>query len=250
MLTAALIITATIAAGIRADDRATDAFVKALRQAVARDDRAAVARLIDFPITVFVGSLRMPIENAAALAERYDLVFTSELKAALARERPASTEDGFVIGGVTVRSTASGLKIAKIVVSPPSMIPAPPTAPARSAPPRRPTNEASRPRRIIVRGGGSPAEVAGIVERGATQSYVVWVPTNQLLQVRIDGVRGRDVVAHVRDAKNGAPLDARAHDGVRSWSGRVPATGDYRIDVSSTPSATDSVGYRLVVTVR
>jgi len=143
-----------------------------------------------------------------------------------------------------VRSTASGLKIAKIVVPPASTTTAPPAAP------RRQVTDPKRPRRIIVPGGGAPAELAGVVARGATASYVVWATTNQLLQVRIDGVRGRDVVAHIRDSKNGAPLDARAREGVRSWSGRVPATGDYRIDIMSTPGAPDTIGFRLIVTVR
>lgn len=196
---------------------------------------------------MFVGSLRVPIENAAALVERYDLVFTTELKAALAREQRASTDDGFVVGGITVRSTASGLKIAKIVVPPASTTTTTTGPPAAS---RRQVTEPRRPRRIIVPSGGSPAELAGALARGATVSYVVWATTNQLLQVRIDGVRGRDVVAHVRDAKTGAPLDDRARDGVRSWSGRVPATGDYRIDVMSSPVAPDSIGFRLIVTVR
>ena len=34
------------------------------------------------------------------------------------------------------------------------------------------------------------------------------------------------------DAKTGKPLDAKAAAGARTWSGRVPESADYRIDVT------------------
>ena len=243
-----LLVVAAGAPRVCADDRAAAAFLNTLRQAVSRGDRDGVARVIEFPLTVFVGSLRVPIENRAALVERFDLVFTPELQAALAREQPTVTDDGFVVDSVlTVKSIGGAMKIVKLVVPPAAAAPVPP---ARTAPPRSQSPRTSRARRIIVRGGAPPTEVAGIASRGDVQSYVVWAAANQLLQIRIDGVRGRDVVARVLDAKSGAPLDARARDGVRAWAGRVPATGDYRIDIAGSPGAAGSVGYRLSVSVR
>ncbi len=49
--------------------------------------------------------------------------------------------------------------------------------------------------------------------------------------MQIEGVRGRDIVARIVRVRDGAPVDARAAEGVRTWSGRVPEEGDYRIEV-------------------
>ena len=54
---------------------------------------------------------------------------------------------------------------------------------------------------------------------------------NRLLEVRITGVSGRDIVARISSVKSRAPLDARAQDGVRTWIGRIPEDGDYRLEV-------------------
>jgi hypothetical protein len=71
-----------------------------------------------------------------------------------------------------------------------------------------------------------------------------------LLEVRVDGFAGRAVVAHVLDPA-GAALGARARDGTRVWAGRVPAEGDYRIDVIRTTRDGDpALVYRLTVTLR
>jgi len=64
-------------------------------------------------------------------------------------------------------------------------------------------------------------------------------------------VRGRDVIAHVLAVSTQSPLDARSGDGARVWTGRVPATGDYFIDVMrTTPSGDAVLTYWLTVSVR
>ena len=49
--------------------------------------------------------------------------------------------------------------------------------------------------------------------------------------MRINGVSGRDIVARIADVKSRAPIDSRAREGVRTWIGRIPDDGDYRIEV-------------------
>jgi len=61
--------------------------------------------------------------------------------------------------------------------------------------------------------------------------YLLTVLKNRLLEVRITGVSGRDIVARISSVKSRAPLDARAQDGVRTWIGRIPEDGDYRLEV-------------------
>lgn len=75
------------------------------------------------------------------------------------------------------------------------------------------------------------ALLAAVLAPGARASYVVFVRKNRLLDVRVEGVRGRDVVARIVRAADGVAIDARTKEGVRTWSGRLPEDGDYRIDV-------------------
>jgi hypothetical protein len=86
---------------------------------------------------------------------------------------------------------------------------------------------------------------------GARDAYVVSVKKNQLLEVRIDGVSRRDIVARIINAKNRAPLDARTRDGVRSWTGRVPEDADYHIDVVRlAPAGEPRLPYVIVISMR
>jgi len=226
---------------ILVDTRLAESFLRDLQRALAHDDRQAVAAMIHYPITVFVGGFRVPIADASALVERYDLIFTPALKSvvdqsgagrASAAYPLASTGDSVTIGDtlIVAQSVAGSLKITRITV--PLSAPALPTAPraptARSAAPR---TTARDPRRVVFRGGQAFTQVDGVLAPGETSSYIVWAPKGELLEVRVDGVRGREIVARLVDDRNRAPIDARAGEGFRTWAGRVPASGDYRIEV-------------------
>jgi hypothetical protein len=52
------------------DERLAAMFVRELQRAVARDDRAAVSALIQYPLTVFAGGLRIPIPDTAVPCSR------------------------------------------------------------------------------------------------------------------------------------------------------------------------------------
>jgi hypothetical protein len=59
------------------------------------------------------------------------------------------------------------------------------------------------------------------------------------------------VVLKVLDAKTGKPVDGKAGEGARTWIGRVPESGDYRIDVIRAPQAAgQTLPYVLVVRKR
>jgi hypothetical protein len=45
-----------------------------LRSAIGRDDRAAVAAMIEYPINVLAGGMRIPMPTAAELIRNYDVV--------------------------------------------------------------------------------------------------------------------------------------------------------------------------------
>jgi hypothetical protein len=251
--------------GAASEARAARAFVADLHQACARDDRHVVASLVRYPITVRVGPVRIPMRDAAALVASYELVFTDDVKAAIARAgawRPGqgtasglvATGDGFAIGKGLIRITRVGdvFRITSIDLPVPPAVAGPGVpAPGPAAVSGRPGRAAAAPRRVMFHGGQRTARLVGTLAPGAKDSYVVHVSQGQLLDVAIEGVRGREVVAYVFDATGRAPLDARAAEGARRWTGRVPDGADYRIDVGrGAPTRSDPTGYTLVVSVR
>jgi hypothetical protein len=212
MLIARLLSTVLLVAGT-----AGDALLTELQRAISRDDRQAVAALIQYPITVATAGLRIPIRDAAALVESYDAVFTPELKAAI--------RDGSAIRGGLIQVT-SVQGVAKItgIAAPSGSQPAGDAAPSPRPAPRGP--------RRVTFGIVEVAQLSGSLSAGRSEAFVVSVEKGRLLEARIDGIRGNDVVLKIRDAKTGKPLDAKAAAGARTWIGRVPESADYRIDVT------------------
>ena len=105
------------------------------------------------------------------------------------------------------------------------------------------------PKRIALVVGQT--QLSGALGPKDRDLYVIAARKNQLLDVRINGVSGRDVVLHVVNVKSGAPVDQRAKDGVRVWTGRVPDEADYRIEVERTnPSGEPRLAYILVAALR
>ena len=243
------------------DERVVAPFLRELQVAVARDNREAVAARVQYPLIVFAAGMRIPIVDAASLIQTYDVVFSPALKAVIAeaslptrgRTAPkypvAVVADAVIVGDEVIRIQPVGgaLKVTgiKVPLAPPSaLVPAPATpAPSRGAATSR------EPRRLSLRVG--QARLSGALAPGARDAYVVSVMKNQLLEVRIDGVSGRAIVARIVNSKNREPLDARARDGVRTWTGRVPEDTDYRIDVVRlAPAGEPRLPYVIVISLR
>lgn len=244
------------------DTRAAATFLADLQRHVARNDRAAVAAMIQFPINVRGGSIQIPFQNAAEFIKGYDLVFTAALKEAVAQTKmPGDTRkarftlginaQGVLIGNGVIYAEASGgsytiTRIALVVDSSPGST----NQPAASAPAAASKASGATPQRLTPGGRTRMAQGSGTLERGAMRSYVVFAGQGQMLDVRLDGVRGREIVVKVFNAKTRAPVDARAGEGVRRWTGRVAASSDYRIDVVHTSTASEALRYLLLVTVQ
>ena len=237
------------------DDRLVALFLRELQRDVARDDRAAISALIQYPLTVFAGGVRIPISDAATLLQNYDVVFSPALKTLIsqatmpARGRSASapsvtvTADIVTIGVDTVRIEPVGgaLKITRITV---------PLAASSAGTAAGVTRSAGRePQRLVL--GVGQIQRAGALARGERDAYLLSATKNQLLEVRINGVSRRDIVSRIISIKSGAPIDSRAHDGVRTWIGRIPEDGDYRIDVVRlAPGGAPRLPYVIVVSMR
>ena len=240
------------------DERLVARFLRELQRAVARDDRQAVAAQVQYPLIVLADGIRIPIADAATLIQTYDLVFSPALKAMLAeaaiptqrlaapRYPVAVAGDAAIVGPdlIRIQPVGAALKITRI--SPPLAAP----APAAPGDRRSSGSTVSRePRRLAFQVG--QVQLAGALAPGARDAYVVSAAKNQLLEVRINGVSRRDIVARIVNMKSRTPLDARARDGVRTWSGRVPDAADYRIDVVRLASAGEPrLPYVIVVSMR
>jgi hypothetical protein len=239
------------------DERLVAPFLRELQRAVTRDDREAVAGKVQYPLIVFAAGIRIPLADAAALVQTYDVIFSPALKAVITEaslptrgrtvpKYPVSVvADGVIVGNEVIRIQLVGgaLKVTGIKVPL-----APPSDPVTAAPSRA-TASRREPRRLRLEVG--QARLSGALAPGARDAYVVSVKRNQLLEVRIDGVRGRDIVTRIVNANNRAPLDTRARDGVRTWTGRVPEDADYLIDVVRlAPAGEPRLPYVVVISMR
>ncbi len=237
------------------DDRSVSLFLHELQRGVARDDRPAVSALIQYPLTVSASGVRIPIRDAAALLQNYDVVFPPALKTLIAqasipdRGRSASAAaitlapDVAIIGvdAVRIEPAGGGLRITRITV--------PLVAPAAGSEASVSRGAGHAPQRLIF--GVGQIQRAGALVRGERDAYLLSAKKNQLLEVRVNGVSGRDVVARITSIKSRAPIDSRAHDGVRTWIGRIPEDGDYRIDVVRLATGgAPRLPYLMVVSMR
>jgi hypothetical protein len=210
--------------------------------------------MIEYPINVLAGGMRIPMANADELIRNYDVVFSPSLKAIIAQAavpvagRPApayriniSDTVATVAGDMLwLQPSGGSLKITRITE--PLTPPAPAAAEAHATP-------GHAMKRLALTVGQT--QVSGALASGGRDSYIVSAVKNQLIEVRINRVNARDVVARIIDLKTQAPVDARARDGVRVWTGRVPDEGDYRIDVVRlAPAGEPQLPYILVVSMR
>jgi hypothetical protein len=230
LLVAALVL---FASSSNADAQSSaETFLGELQTALRNGDRTAVAARIQYPITVRIGGLRVPFDDAADLLERYDDIFTPALRAAIARAgAPIATGDGFLIArdALVVRMIDQQLRITAIAVPPPD----PSDAPVAS-PPEKPTASARRtqaPIRVGIRGGPRPTQFMGSLLPGATDVYLLWVPKERLLEVRLERVPGRAALIRVVHAVTGASLNPRTTGGARVVTGMARDSADYRIEV-------------------
>jgi hypothetical protein len=240
VLLAALALGSTLAAGT--DGGSAERFLAGLQAASDRDDRAAIAAMVQYPIRVFVRGWIIPIADRAAFVTSFEAFFTEEIKDLIAEaattRRAAKPAEVISLGNGALRAMRVNGRFKIIGMAPP-----PPSGKVRGA--RRGTTVVS------FRTGASSAAFTGTLAAGEHERYVVRASRTELLEVRVDRVRGRDIVARVVDAATHAPVDARGLEGARVWARRMPATGDYLIDVLRTaPSGEAVLTYWLTISLR
>lgn len=215
LVSAVCVMTAEPAAQVR-----VEALLAEIGRALEAGDRAHVASLMHYPLTVTFESVRVPLAAPPTLLERFDEVFTPEVRRGLA-------------AALTIDDVNGHARVVAIAVPRPS----------DDVP-----GAASRdPRRIAVRAGPRPTRVAGSLASGGTDVYVVFVPKGQLLQVRLDRGRTEAAIAIV-NARTGARIPGA---GAGGFTGRVTESADYHITVRHTgPVDAPPLPYVLSVSIR
>ena len=219
-------------------------FVAELRQASARDDRQAVARMMRYPLEVLAGGLQIPVADAGAFVGLYQTIMTPAMKAVIARARvPAAgqtfpgvrTGEGGLVSfedALVVAPVKGGFRVTRLSVP----------LGTRAAP--------SGARRLTFR-VGRPTLASGSLDPGGRDDYVFHAVQGAFIDARLSGVPGRSVLLRLIDTRTGQAVDARADAGTRVWAGRVRADADYRLEVVRQPdSGRETLIYTLSVEVK
>jgi hypothetical protein len=217
-----------------------DAFLLQLQRAAQADDRAAIAGMIRYPITISIAGFRIPFADAAGFLARYDDIFTPTLFDGIAR----GSDD------VTVEMVNGQWRITEIAVPRPAS-----GGSAAVAPPGQASSGAAarkqEPRRIAIRVGPRATQIPGLLYRDGSELFVLHLPKGQLAGVRLERVPAGSAVLRVVHARTGAPLGARSSANGRFVSGRPPESADYRIEVRRTGTQDDvPLPYMLSLTLR
>jgi hypothetical protein len=170
----------------------------------------------------------VPVNTAADFLARYDEILSQFLRGEIAgasvlpqsgRTQVDVTPAGLTIGSnlVIVERVAGRLQIVSIAV----------VAPPESA---GAANSPREPRRVTIRVGPKPTQVAGSLAVDIIDSYLVFVPKGQTLAVQLQRVPAGAAVIRVAREGTGAPLNPKTIEG-RSVSGMVTDGGNYRIEV-------------------
>jgi hypothetical protein len=226
------------------------AFLQQLQDAVNGRDRTAVTRLARYPVTVLASGLQIPVSNPSELVRLYDIVFTPELRCAIVESRLASPSgsrpsvavmaDGVSLASGSIWATVEHdrLKITRVIVPP-----------STSAP--RGVHQARRIAFVEVRGRPATAQFSGVLARDDVDTYVMSATAGQWLDVKIEGFPGRSAGLRVAPRVNGQALTSSLGAGDRTWTGTLPETTEYRIDVVRRARFCDpALLYTMSVTIR
>jgi hypothetical protein len=212
-------------------------FVASLQQAVARNDRNAVAGMVRYPIEVQAGGLLIPVADTSSFVKIYDSVMGPPTRQAVTGAKVAAdAKPPVTLGGaVTVGAVQNGFKVTGIKVP----------VGATSKPPGEVIE-----RQLTFR-VGQPTQVSGSLAADGTDRFILYAARGAYLDVRLSGVPFGSVLVRLLEAGSGKPVDARADAGTRAWTGRVSAEGNYRIEVVRQPdSGKEPLIYTMAVSMK
>ena len=211
------------------------AFKRALIEAMARNDRNAVARMVKYPATALIGGFNVPLLDRATVLQTYQIVFTPELRCLVEKSGVMTDVSGGMLaaGRVRVLQDGNAFKIARINVPPAD----------GSAPPPSKTIQA------YFRKG--QAQFAGRLYGDGLDAYLVAGRKGAHLEARIERFQGRGAMVRVIDTLTGQSLERPGAQAPRTWAGRFTEPGSYRVEVVRlAPYCDPPFTYLLTLTLR
>jgi len=248
-LAMALVVAVPAQARQTGPEREAEAFRQRLLAALARDDRAAVAGMIQYRLIVEAGFL-IPVGDRAELFRLWNIVFSPATRCLIEESgipRPGMPapkyamrvdSSGVALGDGRIRAVQrpGGLKITHI------------TLPAGYG-----EGTGGQPRAVRFRWGKGRVSYAGRLSADNVDVYVVQASKGDLLNAQLQRVQAdRASVRVVQQAGNRViPSKGPASaDKRRLWAGPVPETGEYRIEVARKGAFCDPpVSYQLTVSL-
>jgi hypothetical protein len=225
-----------------------EAFRRQLLDAFARGDRRAVAGMVRYRLVVDAGGLMVPVMSRADLLRMWDIVFPPEVRCMIDQSampragQPApkyaiSVDSGgasFGDGRMRVDRGADGLKITRLVL-----------------PPGYGSGLGGKPRQVLFRWGKGLAAYRGRLSADNVDVYLVQARAGDLLNAQLERVSGEDASVRVVQQSGNRMLPSSGpvgRDARRLWAGRVPETGEYRVEVVRRGAYCDPpVNYQLKV---
>jgi hypothetical protein len=227
-----------------------EAFRRQLLDAFARGDRRAVAGMVRYRLVVDAGGLMIPVVNRATLIQMWDAVFPPEVRCLIEDSgfpRPGLPAPKYAIkvdaGGVSygdgrVRADRGpdGLKITRMTL-----------------PPGYGQGLAGKPRQVLFKWGKGRSVYRGRLSADNVDVYLVQAGAGDLLNAQLERVRVEDASVRVvqqmgnRVLSSAGPAGSEAR---RLWAGRVPETGEYRVEVVRRGAyCSPAVNYQLKVSL-
>jgi hypothetical protein len=227
-----------------------ETFRQKLLEAFARGDRRAVAGMVRYRLVVDAGGLMIPVVDRPTLIQMWDVVFPPEVRCLIEGSgvaRPGQPPPKYQIrvdpGGVwygdgRIRADrgADGLKISRMTL-----------------PPGFGSSAAGKPRPVLFKWGKGLASYRGRLSADNIDVYLVQARAGDLLNAQLDRVGINDASLRVVQQTGNRVLAAAGPAGSearRLWAGRVPETGEYRVEVVRRGAYCDpSVNYQLKVSL-
>jgi hypothetical protein len=203
--------------------------------------------MVRYRLTVDAGGLIVPVVSPASLLQMWDVVFPPEVRCMIEQSaiprhgqpapKYAITVDAggasFGDGRVRVDRGADGLKITRLVL-----------------PPGYGSGLAGKPRPVLFRWGKGQAAYSGRLSADNVDAYLVQARAGDLLSADLSVRAERASVRVVQQTGNRIlPAATPAgSDARRTWAGRVPESGEYRVEVARHAAYCDPpVTYQLKV---
>jgi hypothetical protein len=227
-----------------------EAFRQKLLDAFARGDRRAVAGMVRYRLVVDAGGLMVPVVDRATLIQMWDVVFPPEVRCLIEGSgvpRPGQPPPRYQIridaggawygdGRIRADRGVDGLKITRMTL-----------------PPGFGSGAAGKPRQVLFKWGKGRSIYRGRLSADNVDVYLVQARSGDLLNAQLARVGVDDasvrVVQHAGDRVLSAagPAGSEAR---RLWAGRVPETGEYRVEVVRRGAYCDpAVNYQLTVSL-